>query len=304
MPKGDPLFQNALAAARRDAVMAFLERQGITASRFVTDVNVEGTQSNVRLDYNVARDDIVPTLNVTWTPPKGTKVKARDRITAKAIAKDDANRWQSGIKTIDLDVQGGGQFGFGDYPRPPQTCENPPPAANSGRRLHRAGQSAADRAAARRHQGLRRAFRAKTSQSTRPGIGMARFKWVHLCTGVTRDETHGIADLTLDYDGRGNLTGTLAGSTPQRSMSYPSCSSFVWVTPGTFSARLIGSYTPTQSAFSVQAVDVRNTWGRASYCGPVVESAFAQIHESPMFGDSFCQLRREPDGGLILNTDI
>jgi hypothetical protein len=65
---------------------------------------------------------------VTWTPPKNSKVKAHDRITAKVIARDDANLWQSGIKTIDLDVQGGGSFGFEDYPQPPQTCENPPPA--------------------------------------------------------------------------------------------------------------------------------------------------------------------------------
>jgi len=130
-----------------------------------------------------------------------------------------------------------------------------------------------------------------------------RFEWIHLCTGVTRDETHGVADLTLYADQRGQLTGTLAGSTPQRSMSYPGCSSFVWVTPGTFSARLVGSYTPTQNTFSVQAVDVSTTWGRASYCGPVVESAFAQIHQSPMFADAFRELRRQPDGSLKSNGE-
>ena len=36
-----------------------------------------------------------PKLDVTWTPPKGTKVSVGTRITAKAVARDDANRWQS-----------------------------------------------------------------------------------------------------------------------------------------------------------------------------------------------------------------
>jgi len=106
-PAGEELFQLALGQARRDVVLAFLDRQGINASRFFADVKVGGTQSSVRLDYNVARDDIAPTLDVQWTPPKGTKVRVGTRITAKAIARDDANRWQTGIKTIDLDVQGG-----------------------------------------------------------------------------------------------------------------------------------------------------------------------------------------------------
>ncbi len=47
------------------------------------------------------------------------------------------------------------------------------------------------------------------------------------------------------------------------------------------------------------AVDGRYTWGRASYCGGAVqESAFAQIPESPMFGEAFRDLRLQPDGGL------
>ncbi len=110
MPKGDELFQKALGFARRDAVLAFLDRQGIKASRFFADVKIEGTQSNVRLDYNVSRDTIPPKLNVEWTPPKGSKVKAGDRITAKAVARDDANLWQTGIKTIDLTLMAAGSL--------------------------------------------------------------------------------------------------------------------------------------------------------------------------------------------------
>ena len=91
-------------------VLAFLNSQGINPSRFFADVAVGGTQNNVRLDLDVSQDTTAPSLDVTWTPPKGTKVRAGTRITARAIAKDDANLWQSGIKTIDLDVQGGGRI--------------------------------------------------------------------------------------------------------------------------------------------------------------------------------------------------
>ena len=124
---GDKLFQDALGAARRDAVLAFLASQGIAASRFFADVAVGGTQNHVRLDINAARDDMAPTLDVEWTPPKGSKVTVGTRIAAKAVARDDANLWQTGIKTIDLNVDRGGPFGFEDFPQPPRTCERLPP---------------------------------------------------------------------------------------------------------------------------------------------------------------------------------
>jgi hypothetical protein len=91
------------------------------------------------------------------------------------------------------------------------------------------------------------------------------FGWTHTCEGGgNRDETHGIADLKLDDDGRGNLTGTLTGSTPQRAQSIPPCT-FTHVAPATFSATLVGSYTPGQNAFSVQATSVQTRPGQASF---------------------------------------
>lgn len=99
--KGDPNFQDAFAKARRDALLSVL---GDQARYFVFETDNNGAKNDVRVDYDVSRDTIAPTLNVTWTPPKNSKVKARDRITAKVIARDDANDWQTGIETIDLDV--------------------------------------------------------------------------------------------------------------------------------------------------------------------------------------------------------
>ena len=123
--EGDPLFQEALGAARRDAVLGLLNGQGIDPSRFFVELKVFGTEAS-RLDTNFRhfRDIEPPKLTVTSMPEKGKKVRANQRITVKAIASDDANDWQSGIKSIDLTSEGGVPFGFHDYPL---TCERPTP---------------------------------------------------------------------------------------------------------------------------------------------------------------------------------
>ena len=245
-----------------------------------------------------------PTLKTTSTPRKGTKVKPGDTIKVRMEASEEYSDtrlgWQTGVKKIQLHDESLGRdvpphFENTGGPRPCKekqwkqflevtytVPQNPPPVI----RLRAIAEDFAGNA--------------DTDIGEFPtGDWYGTFGWTHLCQGGgMRDETRGIGDLTLDYDGQGNLTGRLAGSIPQRSMSYPGCSSFVWLTPGTFSARLVGSYTPTQNTFSAQAVDVENTWGRASYCGPAVESPFAQIHQSPLFGDAFRDLRRQPDGSL------
>lgn len=127
MKKGDDLFQEALAGARRDAILQIL---GDQARNFAMETDINGARDDVRVNYGT-RDTVSPTINVTWSPAKNTKVNHGQKIIAKATARDDSNRWQSGIKTIDFDVQSGGQFGFQDYPRPPQNCENAPPQQTS-----------------------------------------------------------------------------------------------------------------------------------------------------------------------------
>jgi hypothetical protein len=296
-PKGDDTFQQALSSARRDAVLAALERLGLGVAGRLFVREVQGSGGKFDVGYSGARDAKPPTLTTTSQPKKGSKVKAGQTITVTMVARDDADRLQTGIESIRLIAESDGGRDAAPTPMRYAPCSdprekrvvatyevpaNPPPIV----RL---------RAVARDH-----ANREDFDIGEFPtGDWYGTFGWTHLCQGGgMRDETRGIGDLTLDYDGRGNLTGRLAGSIPQRSMSYPGCSSFVWLTPGTFSARLVGSYTPTQNTFSAQAVDVKNTWGRASYCGPAAESAFAQIHQSPMFGDAFRDLRRQPDGSL------
>ena len=238
-------------------------------------------------------------------------MKPGDQIKVTMVARDDATRWQTGIQRIQLIAQnpGGDELvGAQDYPpvirpncegRPePRTLvltytvpRNPPPIV----RLRAIAEDFANH-----HD---------TDVGEFPtGDWYGTFEWTHLCVGSgLRDETRGIGDLTLDYDGRGNLTGTLAGSIPERTQTMPACS-FRQVAPGTFSAKLVGSYTPGQDTFSAQAVEVRTTPGRSSFTCPdgtsVHDQAFFAVYEGPMFRNAFRDLRRQPDGSRKSSGEI
>ena len=130
VPEGDPMFQEALGKARRDEMLRFLNGQGIDVSRFFADFLPFGrddTGNDAQLEYSPSDND-PPRLTVTSMPEEGKKVRANQRITVKAIANDDANNWQTGIKSIDLTSEGGAPFGFQDYSQPPTTCQSPPPS--------------------------------------------------------------------------------------------------------------------------------------------------------------------------------
>ena len=170
-----------------------------------------------------------PTLKTTSMPPKGTKVKPGDTIKVTMVAaRNDATRWQTGDREHLLiaknpvvtswsalglpagDSRRTARAGWNrellvlTYTVPP----NPPPIV----RL---------RAIAEDSAGLM-----DTDVGEFPtGDWYGTFGWTHICVGGgNRDETRGVSDLTLDYDGRGNLTGTLAGSTPERKQTMPPCS--------------------------------------------------------------------------------
>jgi len=302
-PKGDPLFQGALSNARRDSLLRALEGQGLGVAGRLSVKEETGSVGKFDAGYIPPRDDKPPTLRTTSDPPKGSKVTAGRTIKVTMVARDDANRWQTGIKTIQLvaDSEGGRFVASENYapcaePREKRveaTYEvpaNPPPIV----RLT---------ALAEDHAGLM-----DTDVGEFPtGDWYGRFGWTHICQGGgSTDETHGIGDLTLDYDGRGNLTGMLVGSIPERKQTIPPCS-FKHVAPGTFSAKLVGSYTPGPDTFSAQAVDVRTTPGRASWACPagssVQDQGFFTVYEGPMFRDAFRDLRRQPDGSRKSNGE-
>ncbi|HZP68601.1 MAG TPA: hypothetical protein VFB29_01540 [Pseudolabrys sp.] len=117
VPKGDPLFQPSLAAARRDALLQLL---GDQARYFRFDLDTEGkaNQNDVKMEYLTGPDHEPPRLSVTWTPPNGHRVKPGDKIKADARARDDANRWQTGVKEINFLVRPENRlFGFHQFDR-------------------------------------------------------------------------------------------------------------------------------------------------------------------------------------------
>jgi len=123
--RGDPLFQQALAFARRDALRAFFaDSPGFTRMEFSGEI---GSKDDVQVDYQRMPDREKPNLHTSSVPPKGRKVKARDTITVTMVARDDATTWQTGIQRIQLIAVGDALVGAKDYPpviRP--NCEGRP----------------------------------------------------------------------------------------------------------------------------------------------------------------------------------
>jgi hypothetical protein len=124
---GDPLFQAAVAAARRDAIRAIVEQQlPSIRTEFSGEV---GSKDDVQVDYDRMQDKEPPKLHTSSVPPKGSKVHPGDQITVTMVARDDATTWQTGIQRIQLVAQSQGDalVGAQDYPpviRP--TCEGRP----------------------------------------------------------------------------------------------------------------------------------------------------------------------------------
>ena len=209
-PAGDQLFQAALARARRDAVLETLQRNGVDATRFFVDLLVAGNKDDATLDLRLDRQK--PKLTTTSVPPKGSKVKPGDQIKVAMIARDDAepkagrpgsrpsSSWPKAKAVASL---------------PPRTTKHAPTRGSGAwRRPTRCPptrrRSCGSRALAEDHAGL-----IDTDVGEFPtGDWYGTFGWTHICVGGgNRDETRGVSDLTLNYDGRGNLTGTLVGRT-------------------------------------------------------------------------------------------
>lgn len=236
--KGADPFQAALAQARRDALLALL---GDRARYFFVDFNVDGAADEVRVEYDVARDQEFPKLDVIWDPPPGTKVRESTRIRARATASDDWNRWQSGVRRIDLDVlPDNGSFGFHEWPARPLTCEDvPPPRTLDG--VHVVPSPAPPivrlRARAVDHAGHRSVHVRIAEYPTGDFYGTFEIE--------TAGRYRTRADIALNHDGRGNLTGTMVGE--QRVDARINECVFRTIRPNRFRVSLVGAYTEGRS---------------------------------------------------------
>jgi hypothetical protein len=267
--------------------------------------------ADVSITITLSPDTEKPKLTTTSAPRKGTKVRPGDtiKVTMRASEKyeDAGPGWQTGVKKVLLRDESRNQVvpphWEGTEMRPcnqkqwEQTLQvtytvppNPPPII----RLR----AIAEDFAGNKDDDV--------GEFPTQGDWYGRFKWTHDCQGTMADVTHGDADITLDYDGRGNLTGTLTGSTPRRTQTLPSCT-MTYIAPGTFSAKLKGSYTPGPETFFVEASEGQTTPGRASfsctYANTVNDLYFYAAYEAPMFREAFRDLRRQPDGSWKLIPD-
>ena len=98
------------------------------------------------------------------------------------------------------------------------------------------------------------------------GDWYGRFEWKHDCkaAGIRMSLTATPISRSSDV-GNGNLTGTLTGRTPRRNQQIMPACTMTYLAPGTFSAKLKGSYSPRQETFNVEAFEGQATPGRASY---------------------------------------
>lgn len=126
--EGDRLFQEALAAARRDVIDEVIKSR-LPPDRFEVSDEV-GAADDVSVDYGPMRDREPPRLHTTSVPPKGSRVRPGQRITVTMEARDDANTWQSGIESLQLlahEESGDVLVGAESYrPIPRPGCEGRP----------------------------------------------------------------------------------------------------------------------------------------------------------------------------------
>lgn len=291
-----PLMRDALAAARRDAIEVVLKGFGPSV-RITKNVNSSSLVDMVAISAQSAKDKEPPKLDVTWTPHKGSKVKARDRITAKAIASDDANNWQTGIKSIDLTSEGGGSFGFQDYSQPPTTCQSPPPP----RTLDGVYTVPSDPPLIVRLLASTEDFAGnKISTSaefptTGDWYGSLKFSWEGVVLGVTTTMTDHM-DIVLDHDGQGNLTGSLVGNRSFNQQGNPECSWAVTI-PNKLRGKLVGSYTPGAEVMSIQLIEPEVALAPRKNCprGGYIYSGDS-LHEEPEFKSALRSPRAAGDG--------
>ncbi|MGH6767934.1 MAG: Ig-like domain-containing protein [Xanthobacteraceae bacterium] len=261
-PKGDPLFQPALAAARRDAVRDALARMGVDISQFYFDHKV-GDETTITRDteltYGAPRDETQPTVQIA-APPTGTLVSAGQPIAVTVTASDSATRWESGLRIVELfaDSDGGRRVDSRLHPPHLPTCEgqqqpytftaayevpSPPPLIV---RL---------RAVAKDHKNHQAT---DTADYPTAGDWYGTVTWTHTVANPRASvTTTASADVSLVYDGRGGLTGRMVGS-HSADISMGPCSG-ITSRRGRIQANLVGSHTPGRDAMAIRAEDKQTT---------------------------------------------
>ncbi len=257
-PSGDdPLLQRALAAARRDTLKVLLGRD---ADKFLFVDNVAGTTGNVEIDTSVA-DAAPPTITVT--PPSGTKVKNGQRLTISVTAAEPTNGWQAGVKQIQIeDLDRSTNLAPWDNPAPA-----PRPCGNTGltQTIERSYVVPPDVPVARLKITARDYHNPQHVVLVEYPTGdwHGRIEWQIL---NPNSRLWGRLDLSFDHDGKGNLSGRMAGDSYVESPARGEFCGMTTQTPAKLSANLVGQYTPGRNTMSLRVADPRAEQGQFSMC--------------------------------------
>lgn len=299
--RGVPPFPQALARSRRDALIAALKQQNFPDSRYDFTYDSQGSANDVQVSYGRMRDRQAPNLHTTSVPPKGTKVKPGDRIAVTMVARDDANRVQSGIHRIQLvartaggDVRVGGQ----DYPLVPRpNCEGMPEARtlvltytvpNNPPPIVRLVAVTEDFVNLSDHDiGL-----------FPTGDWYGTITWTHrVVRSIAEAVTTANADVSLKYDPRiTGLTGTLVGN--HTATSSGACTGRT-MSPAGIQATLTGSYTEGRDAMTIRVSEKQTTPMQMQIScpgAPPVTSRHAGFYE--FYEQALRELRPTADGGF------
>jgi hypothetical protein len=298
----DPLFSTALAQARSDKIVPILEGIGPTV-RINPKAEV-GLVSMVTISAQSAVDKEPPNLRTNSTPPKGSKVQPRQQIVVTMTARDDANRWQSGIKTVTLvaDSEGDRLIAGPTYAREPAGCTDAP----REREVRATYEVPPDpppivrlTATAMDHVNLTD----KDVGEFPTGEWYGTITWTNVVANSRgRATTTANADLALNPDGSGGLTGRLVGS--HTVVAQHGCSSRT-ATAATIQADLVGSYTPGRDAMAIRATDKQTTPMQIEVlcpgAPPRVTSQHADYYE--FYQRALRGLRPTADGGFSSSDD-
>jgi hypothetical protein len=249
--EGDPLFQEALLAARRDAALAALDRLVPVAGRLLVETAIFGGSEGHDAVYDFPRDAAPPALRANSTPPKGSRVTPGQAIAVTIAARDGEGPWETGVKTIQLVAESeGGRFIASENFAP---CSEP-----REKRVQATYEVPADpppivrlTALAEDHSG----HLVQESAEFPTGDFYGTFTYP---AGQPPHQHTTQADLVLNHDGRGNLTGTMVGETRWIDASTaPGCFSSM-VSPHRFRVALVGAYTEGRS-LKVFIGDIQDT---------------------------------------------
>jgi hypothetical protein len=309
--QGDPLFQSALAAARRDTLKAFLDRQ-IPSSPFEVTSGI-GSHDDVQLDYGRAPDREPPKLQTSSTPTAGTKVKPGGQIKVTLVARDDANAWQTGIRSIQVIAQApGGDERVGEQGYPPvirSECEGRP----EPRTLEVTYTVPSNPPPIVRLVAITEDFANLTDLDRAEFPTGDWYGWVTwsetLLNVPSRKPTRywGRLDFTADYDGRGNMTGKMAGTEDFEGELEGHPCDLAMTRPTSLEVPLLGQYTPGQNAMSLSADPrgVKFTLGELGYSCPSAAQEFGRLdpvirpelddimRNIPLTDGSHAEVRRE-----------